>query len=131
MKRRLSFTHEDITPSLVVPTASPETMPGEIFQLENIVEEPGSGTLHSQDIRRPHNRSKLKTESESVDDSLNQSMGSSSGAQLETSITSNTSIHLSETSYKEGLTADRNSCCPTLFILGIFTFKINVTFGIF
>ena len=38
-KRRLSFSREEPSQSIIIP-ASPDTMPGEVFQLENIVEEP-------------------------------------------------------------------------------------------
>ena len=39
--RKLSFgAEETVAAAAVKPAASPDTMPGEIFQLENIVEEP-------------------------------------------------------------------------------------------
>ena len=92
LKRKLSFSQEEPT----VPTASPEAMPGEIFQLENIVEEPNSATNQRHTVQ-------LGGGKEVGEDSFNQSMGSSIGHQLETSITSNTSIPISETSAKERL----------------------------
>ena len=99
-KRKLSFSQEEA----VGPAASPEAMPGEIFQLENIVEEPN---INAQRLTVQPGGGK-----EVGEDSFNQSIGSSVGHQLETSITSNTSIPISETSAKERLFS--SFCFPFL-----------------
>jgi len=90
-RRRLSFGQED-APANIVPASSPETMPGEIFQLDNIVEEPTNPQMP------PVNKPKVQAKRE---EGFNQSIGSSTGQQLETSLTSNTSIPLSDSSVKE------------------------------
>ena len=89
-RRRLSFGQED-APANIVPASSPETMPGEIFQLDNIVEEPTNPQMP------PVNKPKVQAKRE---EGFNQSIGSSTGQQLETSLTSNTSIPLSDSSVK-------------------------------
>ena len=124
-KRRLSFSREEPSQSIIIP-ASPDTMPGEVFQLENIVEEPnlqhaeGKARLRDKEIAHPYDSigSRMATGSEvvmetstpgglaaearreMVEDCLNQSLGSSLGHPLETSITSNTSIQISDSSIR-------------------------------
>ena len=100
-------------------------MPGEIFQLDNIVEEPGSGS-QTQDAARgsgtkssqaagrasgsqtqaaamssgSQTQAAARTIARAGEDNLDQSIGSSTGHQLETSLTSNISIPLSDSSAK-------------------------------
>ena len=98
-KRRLSFSLKE--PPAPTPTASPETLPGEIFSLENIQEEPGPAAVILP--RSFYKRTKMKSESEmeSIDESFDPSSTSSGGPpQMETSLFSNTSNQVSETSIK-------------------------------
>ena len=137
-KRRLSFSLKE--PSAPGPAASPENLPGEIFSLENILEEPGAstapqnrassapqsvtlaasqngpssvlqphitaapqnGAVSAPQPRTFHKRTKMKSESEMecIDESFDPSTTSSGGQQMETSLTSNTSYQISDTSIK-------------------------------
>ena len=115
-----SISREEPAQSITIP-ASPDTMPGEIFQLENIVEEPNhpasaelkkaaikrkTATKSFDDVRTDTPASEIVMETstparqDTIEDCLNQSLGSSLGHQLETSITSNTSMQISESSIK-------------------------------